>query len=458
VSKWVIEINDAALELSGEEGVVAVEPGFALIEGDSIQTGSAARARARLLPRQIYSDFWSNLGTGPISDPRGQGRSAADLAYVQLSDLWSRVGAPGDDVALAVPGDLDPERLGLLLGIARAAEIPVRAIMRVSLLCAAGPRSGMRLLHLDAGLHRSVSVEIAQTGGASEAALRRCALGLETLHQTWLKYVTARFIETTRFDPSHTARSEQALYDQLPHWVAALCDEAAIKVVLDTSGSPVELELSRGELVAAAASYYAELRDLIDPTREGGEPVGVFVSPRLAQLPGLCPALLELEGVEVIPVAASRVALAAFERLEELEPTQLQTRADDVRLLTCLSWPEAAAVPTQPARPVPARELPTHIVLAGLAHPIPAAGLVLGSEPPLGEAGLRVTAGAGISRSHCALTLAGEQLLLRDLSRYGTFVNDQPIEGETQLRAGDRIRIGTPGIELLAVAIAGPCT
>jgi pSer/pThr/pTyr-binding forkhead associated (FHA) protein len=44
--------------------------------------------------------------------------------------------------------------------------------------------------------------------------------------------------------------------------------------------------------------------------------------------------------------------------------------------------------------------------------------------------------------------------MVRDHSRYGTFVNGERVDGEAVLGAGDRLRLGTPGIVLDLVAVA----
>ena len=44
---------------------------------------------------------------------------------------------------------------------------------------------------------------------------------------------------------------------------------------------------------------------------------------------------------------------------------------------------------------------------------------------------------------------------LRDLSRYGTFVNEKRVAGETALSRADIIRIGSPGAELHVVDVEG---
>lgn len=48
-----------------------------------------------------------------------------------------------------------------------------------------------------------------------------------------------------------------------------------------------------------------------------------------------------------------------------------------------------------------------------------------------------------VSRKHCELSLNGQTLEIRDLdSKCGTFVNDEKVDGQTTLKAGDCIRIG----------------
>ena len=64
---------------------------------------------------------------------------------------------------------------------------------------------------------------------------------------------------------------------------------------------------------------------------------------------------------------------------------------------------------------------------------------VIGRKP---GADLRIPL-ADISRSHCEISVNGDEVALRDLdSSNGTLVNDQPVT-ETTLKAGDRIRLGS---------------
>ena len=54
--------------------------------------------------------------------------------------------------------------------------------------------------------------------------------------------------------------------------------------------------------------------------------------------------------------------------------------------------------------------------------------------------------GSEVSREHAEIVRDGSRLILRDRqSRYGTFVNDEPLAGECDLRHGDLIRLGRGG-------------
>jgi len=94
------------------------------------------------------------------------------------------------------------------------------------------------------------------------------------------------------------------------------------------------------------------------------------------------------------------------------------------------------------------------VVYAGVVYPIGARGLVVGREPVEGRRTVVVASQAnGVSRAHCELIVRDGELKLVDLSRYGTFVNERKVAGETTLQRADVIRIGSPGAELHVVSM-----
>ena len=97
---------------------------------------------------------------------------------------------------------------------------------------------------------------------------------------------------------------------------------------------------------------------------------------------------------------------------------------------------------------VPVELRPTHVVLASRALPhrsLAAHARVGGARRPACAA--CSSPGRGISRSHCTLSGEGGAVWLDDHSTYGTFVNGDRVTGRVELRAGDRLRVGSPGVE-----------
>ena len=99
---------------------------------------------------------------------------------------------------------------------------------------------------------------------------------------------------------------------------------------------------------------------------------------------------------------------------------------------------------------------PTHLVHEGLVYRVGAEGVAIGREPDAQRRTLVVGEGSsGVSRVHCEVVLRDGELRLRDLSSFGTFVNERKVAGETTLKRADVIRIGSPGAELHVVSLEG---
>lgn len=82
------------------------------------------------------------------------------------------------------------------------------------------------------------------------------------------------------------------------------------------------------------------------------------------------------------------------------------------------------------------------------------AGVIVGTRPPGDRPGIRITGQtSGISRQHCLVRRENGALVVEDQSRYGTFVNGERVDARQPLRIGDHLRVGSPGRELLAIAL-----
>jgi len=89
------------------------------------------------------------------------------------------------------------------------------------------------------------------------------------------------------------------------------------------------------------------------------------------------------------------------------------------------------------------------LLVENKAYAIDAQPLTLGSQATDGSRCIDLQQDMpGLSRRHCSLQQENGQCIVRDYSRYGTFLNGHRIDGSAVLQVGDLIRIGTPGFEL----------
>ncbi|MEO8465404.1 MAG: FHA domain-containing protein [Gammaproteobacteria bacterium] len=448
-----IDINDAGIAVADATGVLGVEPGFAVVDRGRILTGDEAVALARLRPRQASNRFWNSLslesGSAGADLP-----SAAELAHAQLAAIWQKTGQGRTDVLLVVPAGYRSEQLGMLLGLAQECGMPVRALVDVAAAAGHRPYLDRELVYLDAGLYRVTATVLEQ--GADVAVRAEHALlqsGLNGLMDAFARRIADAFVRATRFNPFRDAETEQALYDRLPGWLDAWCSEEQLELKLPYGGDDARVTVEREEVLRVAAGFYRGVAQLVAQSRESDRGLVVLVSDRLARLPGLVGELARIDDarIEVLEKGhAARSALLATP----------QANGAEVKLLKRLPWRAAPALVEAAAgrAPLPSaaasQSRATHVVHGGTAYRVGAGGLVVGREIDAARRTIMVPDNhSGVSRVHAELQLRDGELKVRDLSRYGTYVNEKKVAGEVVLQPGDVVRVGSPGIELRAVVV-----
>jgi hypothetical protein len=444
-----VEINDAGLVLARDGRIVAEEPGCAMLDGPEPETGTAALGRARLKPLHAETRYWQDLDTAGLQRESRAAASHAEIAHAQLLAL-ARAAGGGGDTLYAVPPWYTREQLAVLLGVAREAGMPAVGLVDAGLAAAALEPVPAFALQLEMTLHRTVITQLEHAGDLRrvrhELLLQH---GWLALQQAWVDRIAATFVRKTRYDPLHEAAGEQRLWDGLPEWLAALERGGSVTVALPAAGATLAVELTRGDVEDAARGIYDAVAQSLQRARPEGGALHVRVSHRWARMPGFMERLGDLRdcGLNVLPRGAAALGALAFERTLRRDPAQLTL----VQRLP-VSAARGPAAPAALPRVAP-QDAPTHVVHLGRAWRLAGTALHVGASVPAGQRGIAVAAGPGVSRVHCRLVGDAEGVWLEDLSTYGTFLNGERIGGRVALRAGDRLRIGTPGVSLELVRV-----
>lgn len=456
-----LSIDDRALALAEKGRVLGVAPAIVRRGGSQEQLGLPAADILRSRPAEVSARHWNEIALESAA-------SAAALP-VAAAELRQRLSAGGSeaegeepraegrraprDAWVAVSAAFSPRALSHVLAAAQAASLRVNGFVDAAVASAAPLGLAKPAIVLEIGLFH-----VAATAVECGASVRRRRSivsrggGLLDIYQSWLDVVSAAMVRRTRFDPLHDAAVEQRLFDDLPALAARASATGSVTIALEgPAGEPHEVEIARDQLAAAAAARYRELERCLHELRRAGAPVAVIVSAALLDLAGLRERLGTLSDCELIVVPEGWAAAVA---------SQLpagESAGAPVRLLRRLT-----AATTHPPGAAPRREVPgaragdgidpTHVLHAGRALALTARGLTVGREGNGAE--IQVTAGAaGVSRRHCTIFASADGAMLVDHSRYGTWVNDERVAGRALLHAGDRVRIGEPGIELALISV-----
>ena len=440
-------LNDAGIAFTDGERILCREPGFALLEDDHLVTGQQAWASASLKPRRIQHSYWSNLSTEPLADARFRHLSAADLASNQLETLWARVAKPGDRLALAAPGYMDNASLGLILGIAAELEIPVVGMVDAAVAATRREYVNAVPVHVDLGLHYAMLTRLSQDG---QVQYERSAVideaGMLDLYDLWLRMIAETFVQQSRFDPLHTAETEQALQNSVLSWLASASSQETVAMEVDYRGITHRAEIESIEFVSAAAPVYQTIVSNLRALYRAGDTPALQLSDRAARMPGLADTLTARVGGEIFVLEPGATARGLARRFPDKRP------GSEVSLVRHLPWDQARVQVEVEGREQGSQ--PTHVLLADTATQVGSDVLALGTQPADGERWLDVGQETpGVSRRHCTISMSNGQCVVTDHSRYGTFLNGHRIDGSAALQSGDVIRIGTPGVELRMIFV-----
>ena len=372
-------LNDAGLLITDGERILCREPGYALLKDDGLVTGREAWASASLEPRRTQNHYWDDLRTAPLADARFRHLTTADLVSRQLETLWQRVAKPGDRLALAVPGYMNTENLGLLLGIAADLDIPVVAMVDAAVAATRRQYTNAVPVHVDLSLHTAMLTRLFQEG---QAQYERSAVvdeaGMLDLYGIWLRMIAESFVQQSRFDPLHTAETEQMLQDRMLDWLASASSRESLPMEIEYRGIAHQAEISSLDFVTAATPVYQNIVSNLRALYRAGETPALQLSDRAARMPGLADTLKARVGGAVFLLEPGATARGLVRRCVESRP------GSAVTLARHLPWDQAPV--TVDVGGSEAAAQPTHVLLGNNAVSVGGAALCIGNADIRGRA------------------------------------------------------------------------
>ncbi len=448
---FAIELEDRAVAFARDGHVLSIAPSAVWDGSTGELPGANAWSGLRRHPTASSTRHLGSLLSQPVATDRTVALVAAEL----VRRLAEQAPAPGERVWMAVPVHASPQGLSAMLAIARNLALPVDGFVDSAVGSVAALGLERSAIVLEVGMHHAAATYVDRDG--AQVRRRRTATtergGLMSFYQGWIELVSTTMVKRTRFDPLHDAATEQQLFDSLAGWARDATDQGSVTAALTKGTERFEVALTRDQFAQAGQSLHRELVSLLHELRPAGAPLALVVPAAIGHLPGLRGELEQFVDCELVSLPDGFAALATSQ-------LDLPERAgnDPVRLLRRLPVSERQEVTAPVSREQPSvrrgrTAAPSHLLLNDQVYALGAEPLVIG-RLPAGPRTVALSEGlAGVSRRHCTLTSQGDEVVLLDHSSFGTFVNDERVAERVRVRAGDRVRLGDPGVELSLIAV-----
>ena len=257
-----IEVNDSGVILSDGEAVIVNSPGYCIQQTQSILFGADAMAKARLLPNECHSSFWSQLATAQSSSID---KHSINLALLHLRDVWSQAPENADRAILTVPANYTKTGLGILLGLCNQITIPVKALVHHAALTPRYEQHDGMTVHIELLLHDTVITFLEEDGQDFRVNSTEILsnVGLEDIYKKIAKHIASHFVSHTRFDPLHTAENEQQLYNAIDNWIHLANSNEAVVCQLHHDQQDYEVTVNADVLKNICRVYVDKIIDKV---------------------------------------------------------------------------------------------------------------------------------------------------------------------------------------------------
>jgi len=276
----LIDLNDGGLTCTNGQGEMVYEqPSIAYFDGQKLLFGNDALTRVKSQPQACASQYMGRLSDETLASPLGEALNHADLIFHHLKKMSAATDI--DECAFLIPAYFYDEQLQLLLGIAQAAGLKPSGFINNGLphLGVIGDRDNFTLLDIGLRQCQLSSVSVKDTMLANNATANFDSLGLFSIVDTWLQEIANVFLDSIRFDPLHSATTEQQAFDQVLAWIGQGQLPQDSRISVDIDGYSRSAEININQLTAKLAQQLDQL-GLTDATH-------LVITPRAAKIPKL---------------------------------------------------------------------------------------------------------------------------------------------------------------------------
>lgn len=467
MSLKVVELNDSALKVGDETGILVRSPGFALAVGKSLQLGDEAESQARLQPTNSYNKYWHELSLEPLNHGNNI-RHYADIAFAQLLNL-AELGEVNEDVIFAVPGNFTRQQLAILLGLAQQSPFTPVGVVDSALAAAISVASSRPLIYADIQLHQVVLTKLQNDGNEikSDSVIQVPGVGNQNFMDLMMQTATGLFIQQCRFNPQHNAESEQELYNALPNWLSQSDDNKnSLILELKTPSTVHTAKMPRESLINNLSVYHQKINKQIESLMTEAD-TQILISRALADLPGYSASLKNIGPIHIVD--NDDINRACFEHRENIFAGE-----GGIHLVSSLPListstkgaikvaSEPAAESTKKAAPDTAKQsenpdytLPTHALIANQAFPVEGVDIenrvhLNGSSSALNKIFISAE---GAPQKLGRIEKQGADIWL-ECGEQSFQLNDSTVTGRQKLILGDRIMFQSTGEEIRLIRVS----
>lgn len=447
MSHEILNINDSNISLVSDGSVSYQDQGFIFVDKKDISIGKEALKKWRIFPKNIINDYWFNLSDDKYKSLDFANYSPAHLISFHLKEIKNSLRSD-HSLTVVYPPYMNAKQLSLFLGIANACDISIQAFVQSPVAATRRRYIDSKLVHLDLHLHgMSVSVMQNNQDSSIDESLIIGKCGLIELNKAWAEMISSAFIEKLRFDPLHSAKSDQILYDNLDNWVVCALNNDQVEVKIDFRNQSNAIFIDSPEFHKAVKSNYRLLVNKLRSIFTKDDFPVIQVSDQVARLPGIISILESSFSCKIVI-------------LDDLEIEMGATRCIDNDFLSDNPLNKKSLEFDNSPLKVDQNKLqsfhgnkPTHILFGYEIYKISESPIVIGTMPSDENRFIKIESDApGISREHFSIFIKDDMCIIRDLSRYGTFLNKERIKNETVLQIGDSLSIGSPVKEFILIS------